>query len=160
MNAIFERRAVREYRDQKVDDEKIKKLIESFQAAPCALHQTDVMELSVITVPELLKKLEEKTKNSCYNAPLVFMINTKKDSQFGERDAFVAAENVMVEAFDLGLASVYVMGGVIALNKFPDLQKELGMDDGFETAVLLPIGYAADNSQPEDRSHRYNVVRK
>lgn len=88
------------------------------------------------------------------------MINTKKDSQFGERDAFVAAENVMVEAFDLGLASVYVMGGVIALNKFPDLQKELGMDDGFETAVLLPIGYAADNSQPEDRSHRYKVVRK
>ena len=160
MNAIFERRAVREYSDQKVDDEKIKKLIESFQAAPCALHQTDVMELSVITVPELLKKLEEKTKNSCYNAPLVFMINTKKDSQFGERDAFVAAENVMVEAFDLGLASVYVMGGVIALNKFPDLQKELGMDDGFETVVLLPIGYAADNSQPEDRSHRYKVVRK
>lgn len=106
------------------------------------------------------EKLEEKTKNSCYNAPLVFMINTKKDSQFGERDASVAAENVMVEAFDLGLASVYVMGGVIALNKFLDLQKELGMDDGFETAVLLPIGYAADNGQPEDRSHRYKVVRK
>ena len=159
MNAIFERRAVREYTDQKVDDEKIKKLIEAFQAAPCALHQTDVMELSVITDPELLQKLEEKTNNSCYNAPLVFMINTKKDSQLGERDAS-AAENVMVEAFDLGLASVYVMGGVIALNKFPDLQKELGMDDGFETAVLLPIGYAADNGQPEDRSNRYKVVRK
>lgn len=80
MNAIFERRAVREYTDQKVDDEKIKKLIEAFPAAPCALHQTDVMELSVITDPELLQKLEEKTNNSCYNAPLVFMINTKKDS--------------------------------------------------------------------------------
>lgn len=77
------------------------------------------MELSVITDPELLKKIEDNTNNSCYNAPLVFMINTKKDSQFGERDASVAAENVMVEAVDLGLASVYVMGGVIALNKFP-----------------------------------------
>lgn len=115
MNAIFERRAVREYTNEKIDEEKIQKLIDAFQAAPCALHQTEVMELSVITDPELLKKIEDNTNNSCYNAPLVFMINTKKDSQFGERDASVAAENVMVEAADLGLASVYVMGGVIAL---------------------------------------------
>lgn len=123
MNAIFKRRAVREYTSKKVDEEKIQKLIDAFQAAPCALHQTEVMELSVITDPELLKKIEDNTNNSCYNAPLVFMINTKKDSQFGERDASVAAENVMVEAVDLGLASVYVMGGVIALNKFPEVQK-------------------------------------
>lgn len=118
------------------------------------------MELSVITDPELLKKIEDNTNNSCYNAPLVFMINTKKDSQFGERDASVAAENVMVEAVDLGLASVYVMGGVIALNKFPEVQKELGMDEGYETSVLLPIGYSADNGKPEDRSNRYKIVRK
>ncbi len=104
MNAIFERRAVREYTNEKVDEEKIQKLIDAFQAAPCALHQTDVMELSVITDQELLKKIEDNTNNSCYNAPLVFMINTKKDSQFGERDASVAAENVMVEAFELGVS--------------------------------------------------------
>ena len=160
MNAIFERRAVREYTNEKVDEEKIQKLIDAFQAAPCALHQTVVMELSVITDQELLKKIEDNTNNSCYNAPLVFMINTKKDSQFGERDASVAAENVMVEAFELGLASVYVMGGAIALNKFPEIQKELGMDEGCETSVLLPIGYPANNGKPEDRSKRYKVVRK
>ncbi|CCI81087.1 nitroreductase family protein [Lactobacillus hominis] len=160
MNAIFKRRAVREYTSEKIDDEKIQKLIDAFQAAPCALHQTEVMELSVITDPELLKKIEDNTNNSCYNAPLIFMINTKKDSQFGERDASAAAENVMVEAFELGLASVYVMGGVSVLNKFPEIQKELGMDDGYETSVLLPIGYPADDGKPEDRSNRYKVVRK
>lgn len=160
MNAIFNRRAVREYTEQKVDEEKIQKLIDAFQASPCAMHQTDVMELSVITDPELLQKIEDHTNDSCYNAPLVFMINTKKDSQFGERDASVAAENIMVEAADLGLASVYVMGGVFALNKFPEVQKKLGMSDGYETTVLLPIGYAADNGEPEDRSNRYHVVRK
>lgn len=121
MNAIFEREAVRKYTNEEVEEEKIQKLIDAFQASPCAMHQTDVMELSVITKPELLKKIENSTNNSCYNAPLIFMINTKKDSQFGERDASVAAENVMVEAADLGLGSVYVMGGVFALNKFPEL---------------------------------------
>ena len=133
------------------------KLIDTFQASPCAMHQTDVMELSVIAKPELLKKIEDSTDNSCYNAPLIFMINTKKDSQFGERDASVAAENVMVEAADLGLGSVYVMGGVFALNKFPELQKELGMDEGYETTVLVPIGYPADKEQVEDRRNRYKI---
>lgn len=135
------------------------KLIDAFQASPCAMNQTDVMELSVIAKPELLKKIEDSTDNSCYNAPLIFMINTKKDSQFGERDAFVAAENVMVEAADLGLGSVYVMGG-FALNKFPELQRELGMDEGYETTVLVPIGYPAYKEQVKDRRNRYKVVRK
>ena len=102
MNAIFEREAVRKYTNEEVEEEKIQKLIDAFQASPCAMHQTDVMELSVITKSELLKKIEDSTDNSCYNAPLIFMINTKKDSQFGERDASVAAENVMVEAADIG----------------------------------------------------------
>lgn len=150
MNAIFEREAVRKYTNEEVEEEKIQKLIDAFQASPCAMHQTDVMELSVITKSELLKKIEDSTDNSCYNAPLIFMINTKKDSQFGERDASVAAENVMVEAADLGLGSVYVMGGVFALNKFPELQRELGMDEGYETSVLMPIGYPADKEQVED----------
>ena len=160
MDSIFRRRAVRKYTDEKVDEEKIQKLIDAFQAAPCGMHQTDVMELSVITDPELLQRIEDSTRNSCYNASLVFMINTMKGSQFGERDASVAAENVMVEAVDLGLASVYVMGGAMAMNQFPNLQKDLGMSEGFETSVLVPIGYAAEDGSLEDRSKRYNVVRK
>lgn len=160
MNAIFEREAVRKYTNEEVEEEKVQKLIDAFQASPCAMHQTDVMELSVITKPELLKKIEDSTDNSCYNAPLIFMINTKKDSRFGERDASVAAENVMVEAADLGLGSVYVMGGVFALNKFSELQRELGMDEGYETTALLPLGYPADKEQVEDRSNRYKAVRK
>lgn len=56
MNAIFEREAVRKYTDEKIDEEKIQKLINAFQASPCAMHQTDVMELSVITSPEHLKR--------------------------------------------------------------------------------------------------------
>lgn len=160
MNAIFKRKAIRKYTNKKVEKEKIQKLIEAFQASPCGMHETDVMELSVITDSELLNKIEESTNNSCYDAPLIFMINTKKDSQFGNRDASAAAENVMVEATDLGLGSVYVMSGALALNKLPDLQKELGMDEGYETMVLLPIGYAADKEQAEDRSNRYKVVIK
>ena len=49
MNAIFERESVRKYTNEEVEEEKIQKIIDDFQASPCSMHQTDVMELSVIT---------------------------------------------------------------------------------------------------------------
>ena len=69
MNAIFEREAVRKYTNEEVEEEKIQKLINAFQASPCAMHQTDVMELSVITKPELLKKIEPSSQHHMVPPP-------------------------------------------------------------------------------------------
>lgn len=44
MNAIFEREAVRKYTNEEVEEEKVQKLIDAFQASPCAMHQTDRSE--------------------------------------------------------------------------------------------------------------------
>ena len=111
VNSIFEnRRAVRKYSNEAISDEKIQEMIAAFQTAPCGMHQANVMNLVVVKDEGLRNKIEEVTNNSCYNAPVLFLINTKKDSEFGERDAAVAAENIMLEATDLDLGSVYIMG--------------------------------------------------
>ena len=75
------------------------------------MHQADVMNLVVVKDEGLRQEIENATDNSCYNAPILFVINTKKNSMFGEGDESVAAENIMLEATDLGLGSVYIMGG-------------------------------------------------
>ena len=98
------------------------------------------------------------TVSSCYNAPVLFLINTKKDSEFGERDASVAAENIMLEATDLDLGSVYIMGGAARLNDFNDLQQELGIDPAFKTTVIMAVGKSAVEPEKEDRSKRYQVT--
>lgn len=59
---------------------------------------------------------------------------------FGERDASCGAENIMLEATDLDLGSVYVMGGAARLNDDSELQKELGIDPAFQTSVIVPVG--------------------
>ncbi|WP_373841749.1 hypothetical protein [Limosilactobacillus sp.] len=46
-----------------------------------------------------------------------------------------------------------------ALNSAKDLQKELGIDSDYETAVIVAVGHAAETPE-EDRSNRYKVVRK
>lgn len=49
-------------------------------------------------------------------------------------------QNIMLEATDLDLGSVYVMGGAARLNDDSELQKELGIDPAFQTSVIVPVG--------------------
>ena len=156
---ILKRVAVRKYTKEQVAKEDVDKLIAAFQAAPRGMHQTDVMQMTAVEDSDLLVKIEKATSNACYGAPLLFVINVKKNNQFGLRDASVAAENLMVEATELNLGSVYLMAAASNLNSAKDLQKELGIDSDYETAVIVAVGHAAETPE-EDRSNRYKVVRK
>ena len=159
INAIIKnRRTVRNFTAESVLDDEIKSLVEAFQTSPCGMHQADVMNLVVVKDEGLRNEIEKVTGNACYNAPVLFLINTKKDNMFGERDASAAAENIMLEATDLGLGSVYVMGGAVKLNDFADIQKELGIAQDFETTAIVPVGKIAEEPAKEDRTSRYQVT--
>lgn len=159
-NMILNRRSIRKYLPDKVDGKAVDQLVAAFQASPCGMHQTDVMAAIVVGDDQLRQQIEAATDNACYQAPLLFVITTKKDSQFGERDASVAAENVMLAATELGLGSVYVMGGAIKLAQHPRLLSKLGVKTGFAPTVIVPVGTAAEEAKDEDRSSRYQVLRK
>lgn len=158
-NPILKRYAVRKYQPTAVAVADVDQLVAAFEAASCGMHQVADMEGAVITDPKLRDAVEDASNNACYGAPLLFAIATKKDSQFGERDASAAAENVMVQAAALGLGSVYVMSGALAVNGHPDLLKQIGVDDGYQLTVIVAVGKAAEESPAPDRSNRYKVVR-
>lgn len=159
-DAILTRRAVRKFTDEKLSDAEINQLIASFNAAPCGMHKTEVMQGTVVKDEALLQQIEDATNNSCYGAPLLFIISTKKGSPFGERDASVAAENIMIEANSIGLGSVYIMGGAINLDKNTELKKQLEISDSYSIQVIIPVGYMAQEPAKEDRSNRYQVTIK
>lgn len=155
---IKNRRAVRSFTSDPVSDDEVKDLIEAFPTSPCGMHQPDIMNLVVVKDKGLRDEIEKATGNSCYGAPALFLINTKKDNIFGERDASAAAENIMLEATDLGLGSVYVMGGAAKINDYADIRKELGIANDFQTTVIVPVGKIAQEPEKEDRAHRYQVT--
>lgn len=156
---ILKRVAVRKYTSERVSSVDVAKLITAFQAAPCGMHQTEDMEMTVVEDKKLLERIEKTTKNACYKAPLLFVINVKKSSEFKERDASAAAENIMVEAASLGLGSVYLMNAALVLNSDTSLEKDLGLSSGFETCVIVACGHAAEHPN-DDRSNRYKVIRR
>ena len=63
------------------------------------MHQTDVMSLVVVKDEALRDKIETKTDNACYHALVLFIINTKKDSMFGERDASCRSNRYQVTIY-------------------------------------------------------------
>ena len=159
VNSIFlNRRSVRSFKKEAVAEQDVQNMIAAFQTSPCGMHQADVMNLVVVKDESLRAKIEQATSNSCYGAPVLFVLNTKKESAFGERDASAAAENIMLEATDLGLGSVYIMGGAERLNDFAGLQKELDIDPAFQTTVIVAVGKTAEEPEATDRSKRYEVT--
>lgn len=156
---VLKRVAIRKYKDKKIDKAAIEKLVAAFQATPCGMHQAQVMQLVVVEDATLIQKMELATDNAFYGAPVLFVINTKKASPFGQRDASAAAENIMIEASRLNLGSVYVMGGAMQINKSTELLDALSVPKDFETTVVVPVGYAAEMVQ-EDRDNRYKVIFK
>lgn len=154
-NAILQRRAVRKYTADPVSQGEIDQLEAAFQASPCGMHQMDVMQGIIVVNADLRKQIEDATDNSCYGAPLLFVLLVNKDSQFGDRDASAAAENIMVQASSLGLGSVYVMSGALKLNSQADLLAKLQVPDGFVVSTIVAVGHIDGKVEAEDRSQRY-----
>jgi nitroreductase len=157
---ILNRYSVRKFNDEPVSEAAIEKLVAAFQAAPCGMHQMDVLRGVVVTDDQLKQTIADANNNACYGAPLLFVLAAKHDSEFAERDASVAAENIMVEATSLGLGSVYVMGGAVKLNQQPEVLQQLDLPTGFDVEVIVAVGKAAVEPEHEDRSQRYQLIRK
>lgn len=160
LSAIQNRQAVRKYKNQSINSDDVNELINAFQASPCGMHQTEVMQGVVVEDQELRAEIEQVTNNACYGAPLLFIITTKKDSHFGERDASAAAENIMLQATAMNYGSVYIMGGAVTLNQHPTLLRKLGIPDDFQVSVIVPVGKAVEQPKPEQRATRYQIIRK
>lgn len=158
-DSVLKRVAIRKYLSDPVNHEDLQKLLSAFQAAPCGMHQTDDMRMTVVADNVLLDRIEAVTKNACYGAPLLFIINVKHSSPFGERDASVAAENIMIEAAELNLGSVYLMNAANLLNNDKNLLKDLGVIDDYEVSVIVACGHAAE-SPHDNRANRYQVIIK
>ena len=158
-DAVLTRTAVRKYCDEDLTSEQLEKLVAAFQATPAGMGQFEVMELKLVTSKDAREKLESIANGAFYGAHALFVIVTKSDSPFADRDGSCAAENLMIEAKELGLGSVYILGGAMALNKSQEAKELLNLKDGYEISVVVPVGVPAEEIEAPDRSNRYQVER-
>ncbi len=155
------RRSVRAYTNEPVSKEQIEIVLEAGVWAPTAMHR-EPLRFIVIEDKQLIKYVSDETKVMvqkmmpplaeqfstaadiiCYNAPVLILVCTEKDPQWDNvnlLDSVLAAQNMFLKAYELGLGTCY-MGFVNVLNNKPDALKRVGVPENHTMTVPFIIGH-------------------
>ncbi len=165
-DAIYGRRAVRDYTDRAVEPAIIKRLLAAAVQAPSALNQQP-WAFGVISGKERLHGYSERAKahllatlspvfdvnprsqlyaepgyNIFHNAGTLIVIYALPGRLQPEEDCCLAAENLMLAACGLGLGSCPIGFARDWLNQ-PQMKTELGIPPDCTAVFPVVVGYAA-----------------
>lgn len=176
IKTIKERRSVRTYKGKPVEKEKIEEILECGLMAPNAMH-LQPWKFVVLQNKELIGEIARRIKDKLiddpkysrikervktkpdpifYNAPLVIFILGDKQNHWSTLDCSYAAENMMLAAHSLGLASCPI-GIASHIKEEKDLIEKLGFDENYELIITLVLGYPAE--EPVARERNKDVIK-
>lgn len=145
------RYSVRSFAAKKVEEEKIKVLLEAANAAPTACNNQP-QRLYVVRSETGIKKLNDITK-FIFGATTVIIFTSKTSEEWqnpltadyhtGEIDVSIVCTHVMMQAWELGLGSCWV--GYFDPEK---VRAAFSIPADEKIIALLPIGYAAKDCKP------------
>lgn len=146
-DAIMARRSIRHFIEKPVPHEVVTLLLEAAMAAPSACN-LQPWAFIVVDEPEMLNRLKEATSQGRYNAPLAIVVcgvskHIPWDDEGWRQDCGAAAQNIMLESVEQGLASVCV--GAFEEDQLRDV---LNIPNDVEPMCILELGYPAYEQKP------------
>ncbi len=175
------RRSIRKYRDGQIDREALETVIQAGLYAPNAgggqrsmivgIHDAALAErvgrmnlarfdrsrlLGSYVSKEQPSVIDDPTiKSGFYGAPSVCAIFTQRDFLYGIPDAFCCAENMVLMAQALGLASCIVARGEETFDSEEGaaLLREWGVPEGYTARCFVLLGYT-DGETPMEKPRR------
>jgi nitroreductase len=162
MEAIHKRRSVRSYLPRRLDPATIRTLLEAATWAPTAVHE-EPWAFVIVQDTGVLKGLSDRAKkiftaeaehahpeqarhlldmlakpdfNIFYDAGTLIIICARPKGAFVTADCWLAAENLMLTAYSMGLGSCVIGFAVPALNT-SGIKAELGIPA--ECSAIAPI---------------------
>lgn len=99
-------------------------------------------------------------KNGFYGAPSVVAIFGQSNFLFHDGDAFCCAENMVLQATELGISSCIVSRGAetFASDEGRALMKEWGVPENYSAVCFVILGYI-DGEPPHRKPRRENRVK-
>ena len=162
------RRSVRSYQDKPVSKEDIAKILKAGVMAPSSRNRKP-WKFIVITNKEKIREISAKVKSALrllggkfgeraeseedvifYEAPLLILIVAEEEPKSTLIDCVLAAENMMLEGYNLGLGSCYI-GLMNKMEEDSVYLKTLGINENQKLYCPLIFGYPTVWPQPKDR---------
>ena len=165
LEAIKSRRAIRSYEDKPVPDSAIQTILEAATYAPSAINvqpwkftlitdKAEMKHLSDAAKPGLIralpdvgdeglvglkKRLSDPNYNLFHDAPLLIFVSGAK-SPYTIYDCSMAAQNMMLAAYTLGIGSCWIGTAVPAAND-PKIKHSLGVPEDHDVHAAVIFGY-------------------
>ena len=155
-----ERYSVRKFDDRPVGRNVIEKIINAGYVAPTACN-FQPQRVLVIDNDITLSKLKECTKCH-FDAPCAILICYDKNEcwkrpydaeQSGVVDASIVTTHMMLQAWELGIGSTWVMH----FNPYK-MREVFSIPDNIEAVALLVMGYPASDAQANERHNIYRPI--
>lgn len=170
LEAIRLRRAVRSYTPEAIDETVIRRLLDTAVLAPNAMNEQTWL-FSVVQDRDTLKRWSDRAKsllleqtstdpktqhynpllldpsfNIFYDAGTLIVIASRARGRYTDADCWLAAENLMLAACEMGLGSCPIGFAIPALNT-PKGKEELKLPES--SVVVAPIILGRPRTMPE-----------
>ena len=151
---VKSRYSVRAFSSRPVEPEVLEQILEIGNAAPTAKNQQP-QRIYVVSDEKALKAMGELTP-CLYGAGTVLVFTYNRDEEWenpfesgirsGVQDVSIVATHIMLAAAERGIGTCWC-------DYFPNtrLEAALGIPKNEKSVLIMPIGYAAENSAPSDR---------
>ncbi len=142
---IRQRQATRKFKDKKIEEDKINKILEAGRLAPTAKN-IQPQKIYVATSDDAIEKIDKITPCR-YGAPTVLIVCSDKNIAWTkgnystyEMDACIVGVHMMLEATNVGVDNIW-----IEMFDKENLKKEFNLKEGVEPICLIPLGYKSDD---------------
>ena len=175
LEAISGRRSVRDYTSQRPDDSIIAQLLTAAVNAPSA-RNGQPWRFTVVRDPELLDHLSTEARayqlatlpaghgneerrarmadpanHLLHHAPALVLISAVESSTWAVEDCALAAQNLMLAGWSLGLGSCWIGNVQFYLNTLEG-KRLLGLPEGSVPVAQIIVGYPASQPVPVPRN--------
>lgn len=148
--------SVRSFSPVPVEEEKLHRILQAGQLAPTAVNYQP-QKIYVLQSEDALRKIRNHTK-STYNAPVVLLVcyddrlswksHLVEGYDSGEMDASIVCTHMMLEAWELGIGSCWVL-----LFHPEEVRRIFSLPHNIHPVCLLPLGYPSENARPYSPWH-------
>jgi nitroreductase len=154
-DAIFNRRSIRKYTSQVVEDEKIEKILKAAMYAPSA-RNTQSWQFIVITDREMLDNIRQAHPYAGMLAEATLGVLICGDKTHEPQEGYLntncsaATQNLLLAAYDLGLGSVW-LGVYPRKERMDALTKLFSLPENIIPISLVALGYPDEKKSATGR---------
>lgn len=164
LKSIFDRRSIRQYKQEQIREEELQTILEAGKFAPSAMNQQS-WHFTVVQNKAMLEKInalckiaflksgnkrfEERAQaenfSPFHNAPTFIIVSGDGNAIAPQNDGSLALGNMFLAAYSLGIGScwIHAMNYLFSTEEGKTLKKELGIPEGYVSVGAGAFGYPA-----------------